>query len=126
MTCRQCIHREDLEHRIEWLEGELGLRVDADQVDRLRDAFKVTPAVAKVILMLWRAKGLPVVSAQLAEALPISDHVLDRDDDRLLPVYAHRIRKALGADGLQTAHGQGYRLTTVGLQRIGAVLGGEG
>lgn len=109
---------EDLRAEVRHLRSELGLSMEASDVDDLR-ALGLTPLEAKTVLCLYRAKGKVRSRFQITEA--IGSDV--EDASRLLAVLVVRIRHKMGDDFITTARGVGYRLTAAGVERVRGVLG---
>jgi DNA-binding response OmpR family regulator len=113
--------REELEEEVAYLRSELGVSVDVERVDALRNAFGVMRCVAQMIFVLRAANGRMVPNVRLDEMLP----GISRD-----PAYAKgyikslasHIRRSLGADAIRTAWGQGYALTPEGIAKVDAAL----
>lgn len=121
-----CDHCETLQEEIVYLQSELGLREGLDHVEAIRIAFHVPPAVARLILCLYRAKGKPVTYLQALDTIPARD--ADDEDDRnphIVNVYVSRIRKAMGPGIVRTIWATGYQLTPAGLDVVGLALGVE-
>lgn len=113
---------EDLQAENAWLKDMLGLTPDVARFNRLRQC-GFQPAPARVALALLSRNGRPASYASLAECVPAKDHASDRDDYRVIIVYARHVRRFLGNDALQTIHGVGYRLTEIGADKLRALLG---
>jgi DNA-binding response OmpR family regulator len=127
--CGRCM---ELEERVAYLEGELGLRLQADQVARLREVLlgatmgvtrgRAQPAEA--VLALYRAKGRPVTKWQLMDAVPPASGVANDDerDPKIVNVWVCVARKGLGADAISTVWGRGYQMTVAGMARVTEIL----
>lgn len=122
MSCARC---EDLQEQVAFLKSELGIREDAEGLDRLRKPIGVAPGVAALILRLYDGGGKLVTYDQLHEAIPA---VLTNQEDRnfrIVQVYCTRARQALGRDAIATVWGIGYRLTDVGRATVAGLVGGS-
>lgn len=125
-----CARCEELEERVAWLEGELGLQREAWAVDTLRAAFAASPnrragsrlGAARLVLALYRAKGRPMTTYQLMEACPPTDRREDERSSNIVSVWAYFARQVLGKDAVASAWGQGYRLSEKGLSQVAAIL----
>jgi DNA-binding response OmpR family regulator len=113
-----CAHCEDLAERVAYLESELALREDADELRKLRVAFGVRPSAARLIRALFNAKGRPVTRWQLLEQIPGNE---DRNL-KIIDVYVCHLRKVFGREGIENIWGQGYRLSGEAALRVGAIL----
>ena len=107
----------NLEERVAWLESELGMARNADQLHILRRELRITPCAARMLSILYIAKGRVVRRLFLEDEVCTTDTVTN-----VVKLYALYIRKALGPDALETARGEGYRLTSSGLQRVKSIL----
>lgn len=119
MICDRCAA---LEERVAWLEGELGLRVDASQIQALCQAFGLSPGAAHLVRALHGGRGRAVTHLQLLEAIPSPDRLADRSLSNVNTLVC-RARKGLGQDSIANVWGRGYRLTDVGMDRVSAILG---
>ena len=100
------------------------MMADESEVIRLARGLRVNPGIARLISCLYGAKGRAVGMATLLHAVPPRDasaDPLDRADNNIR-VWVWRARGALGVDAIATAHGLGYSLTPVGLEKVAAVL----
>jgi DNA-binding response OmpR family regulator len=130
MTCPRCA---ELEERIAYLESELGLQRDADQVGRIHDLMRRAgmpgstggrAQAAEMVMALYRAGGRPVTTWQLLDAVP-SPSRADRGPN-IVKVWVVVARKALGRDAIRTVWGKGYAITEAGIGRVKAILNPEG
>jgi DNA-binding response OmpR family regulator len=113
-----CARCQELEEEVAWLKGELGLRLDADKIAVLSNAFGFSPNQTKMALTLLASNGRPVTRIQLDEAMPGAPE----RSYSYVSVYVSHIRQALGFDAIETVWGQGYRLTPAGAEKIRAAL----
>lgn len=121
MPREACPHCAELEERIAWLEGELGLRVDADQIQALIAAFRLSPGVAHVVRALYASKGRTVTHLQLLEAIPSPAELEDRSQSNVGTLVC-RARKRLGAGAIESVWGRGYRMTEAGMATVTSIL----
>lgn len=115
--CLAAVAREDLEDLVVFYEDVLGVREDLDRLSLLRKAFGLPPGPAWLLSRLVAADGRLFRRDALMDYLPANDEVHDRSD-KVIDVYLCRIRKALGADGIETERGIGWRLTPLGRLRV--------
>lgn len=115
------LSREELEELIAYYEDVLGVRENVERVAQLRQAFRLPAGPAWLLSRLVAADGRLFRRDALIDHLPANDSSLDRNE-KIIDVYMVRIRKALGADGVETVWGVGWRLTPAGRQRVRAVL----
>lgn len=110
----------DLEARVAYLESELGLTVELDQVHQVRQALNVTQTHAHFLLTLYRCHGRSLSYEQLDERIPA---VVGRGEAprNTIRVFALQIRRRLGPDVVETIEG-GYRLGPRGLALVGRAL----
>lgn len=115
----------ELEEEVAYLRGELGLMKTADDVAKLRRAFRLTPQEAHLVLALYGAHGRPLSHYQLLERIP-SIWRGEHCSDNLTRVYVSKARKKLGiADYIATLWGHGFCLTPAGMDLIKAALAPE-
>lgn len=107
----------DLEERVAYLEGELGLSINATRLGRLM-AFGMQCSQAHIALALYQANGRVLSADQLDDALPTGE----REPRNFVKVAINRVRGAIGADCIETVNGLGYRATDVGRERLAAIL----
>lgn len=124
MSCPHCAEKDD---RIAWLESELGGRLAADLVDRIRSALiaggrqSKRAGAAKLIAALYDARGRTMTRPQLSDALPSTLGHTERSD-KIIDVWVCHARKSLGKDAIENVWGRGYRLTPIGMARVAAIL----
>lgn len=117
--CDRC---EELEARVEWLEGELGMRVEMAQLNALRMAAGITHGEGAMLMALRSGGGKPMPLWKLVEFIPSVNGSEDRHP-KLVHVLICRIRKKLGRDAVDNVWGKGYRISDVGSKRIDAIFG---
>ena len=104
MTCPCCeIKDEEIRH----LRRELGLRIADGEIGALMSRLGVSPTQARLLRVLYAAKGRTVGHGALIDELP-----MDGDQESLKSLVC-RMRKVIGA-----AHGHGYALTAGGLSLV--------
>lgn len=116
MTCSRC---DALREEVAYLKSELGLRRTASEVRALQAALNVRPQACRMLLMLYRARGLVVRGFQMQEEFGEDSS----DPHNLVKTYACHLRKALGRNAIQTAWGEGYSLSASGRARVAEILG---
>jgi DNA-binding response OmpR family regulator len=109
MTCARCAKLQD---RVEELTAALGILDDAT-TEILRQRFKLRPVEANILTRLYAAAGRVVQLWALEQALVAQDPL-----GNAVRVHVSRLRKALGADHIETVHSGGYRLSPVGRARV--------
>lgn len=123
MMCERCA---DLEERVAWLESELGLRRDAERIERLKRAIPAyrlggRGQAAHLLDALYAAKGRTLTKLQILEALP-SPAGNDERGLKLVDVVVCIARAGLGKSAIETIWGVGYRLTDEGIQIVRAIV----
>ena len=110
----------ELEERVAYLEGELGLAIGLDQVNLVRAALTVTQSHAHFLLTLYRCRPRSLTYGQLDERIPA---VAGRGEAprNTIKAFAMQIRRRLGADVIETI-GSGYRLGPRGLILVGRAI----
>lgn len=127
-----CVRCEELEERVAWLEGELGIQRVADHVLALRQVLDVAlreqgaqrrgrNQSAELVMALYRANGRPLSRYQLLDAIP-SPTGRERDA-KIVDVWVCIARKGIGADAIENVWGRGYRLSQAGIARVAEALG---
>lgn len=112
-----CPHCEALREEVAYLRGELALDLEEARVIKLRSAFGIQDQEARLLLIMLSRRVRPISSAVADELLPG-----ERSHPKFLAVYAHRLRKVLGYDGIAGVWGQGYLLTEVGRAKVEEAL----
>ena len=113
MTCAHCI-RKDEELRI--LRRELGIRQADGEIGAVMIRLGVNPMQARMLLMMYRAKGKTVHSEVLRT------QVANDSCDGTIKVHIHQMRKVLGRDAIATAERVGYALTPMGWSLVHGAL----
>lgn len=112
-----CARCEALEETVRQLRAELRGVVTIEQVLRVRNAFRLTPAEGQFVMALYGAGNRTVASYQLLDETSGEDALLNT-----LRVRATHIRRKVGPDFFEAVWGLGYRLTPVGRARIYQLL----
>lgn len=76
--------------------------------------FGISPAQAGVLVLLFNARGSFLTTAQLA--------VLESTDGDAIMVRINRLREAMATEAVDSARGQGYRLTDIGLDECRSAM----
>lgn len=125
--CDRC---DELEEEVAYLRSELGLVRDSDVIARLRDHMRGVedagghrPHGAQVVAALYAAKGRPLTRLQLLDACP-SRTGSDERGTRLIDVWVYHARRSLGRDAIANVWGSGYRLTEIGMAKVGEIAAG--
>lgn len=122
-----CARCDELEDRVAWLEGELGIRQDETHLARMRQAIRLTLpggrlGVARMLIALYRAGGRTMNHEQLLLAVPPADHADDGRDPKILNVWVCWARKALGRDIIDTVWGHGFCMSDAARARVTAII----
>lgn len=115
------------------MKRELGQAADEGQVARLSSGMRMRgaggkyhPAAARLVMLLYGAKGRPVHWIKLLDAVAPRDlkaDSLDRGDNNVR-VWISDARKRLGRGAIETVNGIGYILTEEGRASVEEILGG--
>lgn len=109
-----------LRAEVDFLKGELGLVEDAARAAALRTHFRLYPAEAAALIALYSARHRQLSWDCLNEAVKPS-WVCERQSDSSVKVWICRIRRALGANCIETVD-RGYRLTAAGIKAVDCAL----
>lgn len=113
--CRNCVV---LRAQLNDKNIELGQRMADGDIAMIRHRWAITGSMARVLLILFRAKGRPVRSNLL-----ISSVIHNAGDGaNTLKQYISKIRGVLGHDTIETIHAVGYRLTSEGMALLETAL----
>lgn len=105
-------------------EDLLGVNDNLERTDQLRQAFDLPPGPAWLLSRLAAADGRLFKREALVDYLPPNDAAHDRTD-KIVDVHMVKVRRAIGADAIETVHGIGWRLTPLGRYRVRRALGVE-
>ena len=109
MTCPHCeVKDEEIRH----LRRELGLRMADGEAGAMMTRLGVTATHARILRVLYAAKGRVVAHGDLISELP-----MDGDADAL-KTHVCRMRSIIGDTAIDTARGLGYALTAGGLSLV--------
>lgn len=118
--------RDELEDEVVWLREELGQTISDDRLARVM-GLGVTAGEATLVLRLYAAKGKPVRLMVLEERLAsATGRDISQSSRPVVPVLAHRVRKALGRDVISNFWSVGFALSDRGIAMVAAVLGDTG
>lgn len=109
MTCPHCAQTSA---ELAELRAAIGVAETRGAIPALRDAFGLSPTVARLVLKLYSAAGRPVEKHALDSLLSVGV------GSKTLKVHIWRIRQDIGADCIETVPGYGYRLSKAGLDLI--------
>jgi len=115
--------RDQLIEEVAYLRSELGLLRDDDEIARLRRAYPMHRGAARLIMALRAAGHRGLTYHQLDEAIPQVKGTGGERDLKVLTVWAHYARKAVGSGVIETIWGKGLRLTPHGIALVDAALG---
>lgn len=126
--CQRC---EELEEEVAYLRSELGISINSGEVGVLRAAIRTlspgnragSVGVSRFVLALYHVHGRTLSKYQIMEALPPLNGGDDQRDPKIVDVWACAARKALGRDALENVWGRGVRLTDIGADLVGRILG---
>ena len=114
--------RHELEDEVVYLRSELGLMRDDDDLAALRQVYPMPRSAARLVLALRAAGQRGLTYQQLDDALPQVRGAEGERQLKVLTVWAHYARKALGFDAVETIWGRGFRLSPQGAARVDAAL----
>lgn len=125
---RACEERDAALEELAWFRSEAS---DADEITAattLARRLGIKRSAVKTLLALYAARGRALTLAHLDEAVPAEGNRADGDRNYSIcfKVWVHQIRKALGADTIETIYGVGYRLTPKGMGAVASLLKGVG
>lgn len=112
-----CARCDELELQVERYKRELMLRAEDGSIIAIRRAFRLTHAEARLVLILYGAKGRPVSSRFLVEEI-----LSEQTFPQALKVHVTRARKKLEAEAIETHFGVGYAMSPMGLAKITGAL----
>jgi DNA-binding winged helix-turn-helix (wHTH) protein len=127
MSCARCA---ELEEEIAYLKGELGIRADAEVVDRIRRGLLTVRIAnsggkhqaAECLAALYAAKGRTVSPWNLMSAVPGPSRLGENRTPNIVTVWIHMCRRLLGREAIENVYGKGYRLTPAGMARVTALI----
>lgn len=117
--CAQC---EQLKEEVAYLRSELGLQLDASRVAALQRAFGLSHHKARLVLVLFNAKGRVVSQAQLDDALPLK-YTGERSSN-FINATVCQLRKQIGKAAVENVFGVGYRISDEMRARAATALAG--
>jgi DNA-binding response OmpR family regulator len=118
---------DELRERVRQLEAQLFEEVTLRHEQLVRDRFKLEPGQAWTVMRLYAAKGRALNKYWLMDNRPYKPRKMDefdRDEESVLRVHVHYVKKKIGADAIGRRKGAGYYMTDVGLERVKGVLNG--
>lgn len=123
-----CARCEELEEEVAYYKSELGSNIAADDVEAIRLAMRsgghfARVCAAKLVLVLYRARGRTVTKWQCLEAIPPKAGGEDERDAKLVDVWVWQARHCLGAELIENVWGRGYRISAIGADLVGRLLG---
>lgn len=107
----------ELECEVAYLKEELGQMRHAGRLATITSRAGISRSMAAIVLALYDVAGRPMTNIQIYE-ITREFGTKDDVDLRILGVHVCGIRKAIGADCIETIHGYGYRLSKGGRERI--------
>lgn len=105
----------ELEEEVAYLRRELNLQDDADRMDRLRRAFRLTPYEAKALERLRSTHPRPLAAWRLTDTPTENETAMGR-------VYVCRLRHKLGKQAIRVDWGIGYTLSPEGVEMVDRAL----
>jgi hypothetical protein len=111
----------ELEEQVAYLKGQLGLQVGATEASKLRAGFDLTTKEVAVVLHLYETRARATTKEGVLNALYGAS--LDVPEIKIVDVFVCKARKKLPDGSIETIWGHGYRLTSIGVAAIEAVLG---
>lgn len=124
-----CTRCEELEEEVAYYKSELGGAIKDGAIETIRKALSSgpkgasRPAVAALVLTLYRAHGRPVSKVRMLELIPPKAGGEDERDPKMVDVWVCQARACLGATVVETVWGIGHRLSAYGMDLIGRLLG---
>lgn len=115
MTCDRC---EELEEEVAYLRRQLHVADDLAQLARFRKGLKVPTGEARVAQVLYLARGNMVTFETFYRALYASPDEEPEEPNRIVIVYASRLRRHLPPGAIQSVARAGYILTTAGIAAL--------
>ncbi len=112
----------ELEEKVAYLEGELGLSMEAERYGVLRHTYGIRPQSAMILLALYDANR-PLSRGHLLDLLPTQR---EDGDDHAISVHVAYLRRILGRGAIRNIWGFGYVITPEGLSKVRSVLEPEG
>lgn len=113
--------QDELVELAAYYEDLLGVNENLERQLTLKKAFSLPGGPAWLLSRLAAADGRLLRKEALIDHLPANDSAHERQD-KLVDVHMCRLRKAIGADAIETVWGVGWRLTPVGRLRVKRAL----
>ena len=118
LTLPQALERiAALEADVAYWRGEYEARFVQGPDVRLAQRYGVTPQQSLILFELKAAYPRPITFWALADRLP-KEKANRAGDTFFVKTQVCRIRKAMGADVIDTVRNRGYALTASGLERV--------
>lgn len=107
---------EELEEQVRQLKALLGCTPSNVEKTKLRIALGLCSSAAKVLLMLYHAKGSCLPEDWLALAIETISG--EGPHPKMVAVTINKLRNAIGKDAIRTLKGDGYAITPTGCQKV--------
>lgn len=117
MTCARC---EAMQEEVAYLRSELGLQLDATRLAALRREFGLSEHKARMVLVLFNAKGRVVSNAQLEDALPCKYR--EERSSNFINATLSQLRRQIGKESIENVFGSGYRISDAMAVKVAALL----
>lgn len=108
----------ELEEEVAYLRSELGLTHSAGREANFRKSLGITAQESRFLMALYDARGRMLLKTQLEDAIKRG---FDGKAQKVVDVYACRVRKRIGFDAIETVWGSGYRITPKGIAIVEAI-----
>lgn len=117
-----CARCEELEEEIAALKRQIGVAIDASEIDRLRSRFRLSRQQAWLLASLYRAGGKVLSKDVIINHMPTRlDDGLDRDPSQANTIICI-LRSRTGRDWIENVWGDGYKLTDIGRAKVAEAL----
>ena len=114
---------QEAKAEIACLKNDLATKNDASFLGLLKAQFGLTPHQAKVMCVLWQARGKALTHAFINDQLPVWGTRKDREDilTDIINVYVHHIRKATDRSAIILVKGIGYSMSAEWVEKLDAL-----
>lgn len=116
-----CPHCEELREELAYLRSELGLQLEAAELDDLKRRFGLSPGTARLLALLYGANRRPMTRHQIEDAIPARDEDLERSYGYVSTLVC-QLRDRIGRGSVLNVFGTGYRLSDEMHQVVAAVV----
>lgn len=115
---------DSLREQVRYWRGEAEAQISVGRRSRLQATLGLTLNEAWLLGALYAANGKPVSRARLDDGMPgLGGHRSERETPaNVMSVIAHRVRRKLGEDVIETIRSSGYRIMPKGISICDAAL----